>query len=65
MEMVLNEYLFAEGKKLSVFSSDGKKLFDHSFADAITETPFICSFGPGINKIAHSTWESKQSLSVG
>ncbi|GEM_PF-847259 len=45
------EYLFAEGKKLSVFSSDGKKLFDHSFADAITETPFICSFGPGINKI--------------
>jgi len=45
------EYLFTEGKKLSVFSSDGKKLFEHSFSDFITETPFICSFGPGNNKI--------------
>lgn len=46
-----HEYLFAEGKKLTVFSSDGKKLFDRSFPGAITETPFVCSFGPGINKI--------------
>ncbi|HEX7583181.1 MAG TPA: WD40 repeat domain-containing protein [Prolixibacteraceae bacterium] len=45
------EYLFTEGKKLTVFSSDGKKLFDRIFPDAITETPFVCSFGPGINKI--------------
>jgi len=45
------EYLFAEGKKLTVFSSDGKKLFEHTFAGEITETPFVCTFGPGNNKI--------------
>ncbi|MDP2337863.1 MAG: WD40 repeat domain-containing protein [Bacteroidota bacterium] len=45
------EYLFAEGKKLSVFALDGKKLFDRTFPDNISETPFVCSFGPGINKI--------------
>ena len=41
------EYLFAEGKKLSVFASNGKKLFDHTFPDVISETPFVCSFGEG------------------
>ncbi|MDP3434541.1 MAG: hypothetical protein Q8T04_16495 [Bacteroidota bacterium] len=45
------EYLFAEGKKLTVFANDGKKLFDRTFPDAISETPFICSYGPGIIKI--------------
>lgn len=45
------EYLFAEGKKLTVFASDGKKLFDRTFPDTISETPFICTFSPGINKI--------------
>jgi len=45
------EYLFAEGKKLTVFASDGKKLFEHSFSDMISETPFVCEFGPGNNKI--------------
>jgi hypothetical protein len=45
------EYLFAEGKKLTVFANDGKKLFDRTFPDAISETPFVCSYGPGIIKI--------------
>ena len=46
-----SEYLFAEGKKLTVFASDGKKMFDHAFPDVITETPFVCAFGPENNKI--------------
>jgi len=45
------EYLFAEGKKLTVFATDGKKLFERSFADNITETPFVTSFGQDIQKI--------------
>ena len=45
------EYLFAEGKKLSVFATDGKKLFEHSFPDIISETPSVCSFGNGNLKI--------------
>jgi hypothetical protein len=45
------EYLFAEGKKLTVFAQDGKKLFDRSFPDAISEIPFVCQMGNGVNKI--------------
>jgi hypothetical protein len=45
------EYLYAEGKKLTVFANDGKKLFDRSFPETISETPFVCAFGPGIYKI--------------
>jgi WD40 repeat protein len=45
------EYLFAEGKKLTVFATDGKKLVERSFADNITETPFVTSFGSDIRKI--------------
>jgi len=45
------EYLFAEGKNLTVFTNDGKKLFERSFPDIITETPSVCSFGVGANKI--------------
>ncbi len=45
------EYLFSEGKKLTAFASDGKKLFERFFPDVITETPVVCSFGAGINKI--------------
>jgi hypothetical protein len=45
------EYLFAEGKKLSVFSPDGKKLFEKSFPNIISETPFACNLAPGISKI--------------
>ncbi len=45
------EYLFAEGKKLTVFASDGKKLFDRTFPDTISETPFVCALGSGTNKI--------------
>ena len=45
------EYLFADGKKLNVFAADGKKLFERAFPDAISETPFVCAYGPGIFKI--------------
>ena len=45
------EYLFAEGKKLTAFASDGKTLFERSFPDVITEIPALCSFGKEINKI--------------
>jgi len=45
------EYLFAEGKKLTVFGSDGKKLFERTFPDDISQTPFICQMGTGVVKI--------------
>jgi hypothetical protein len=45
------EYLFAEGKKLSVFASDGKKLFERNFPDLITETPSVSTYGTGNQKI--------------
>lgn len=45
------EYLFSEGKKLSVFNHDGMKMFEKSFDGEISETPFVCSFGKGISKI--------------
>jgi hypothetical protein len=46
-----SEYIFAEGKKLSVFAADGKKIFEHSFPESISETPVICAFGQGNIKI--------------
>ncbi|HEY3370359.1 MAG TPA: hypothetical protein VGK10_05885 [Prolixibacteraceae bacterium] len=45
------EYLFAEGKKLTVFTNGGQKLFEHSFPDVISETPFVCNLSPGLTKI--------------
>jgi hypothetical protein len=45
------EYIFTEGKKLSVFSTDGKKLFERSFPESISETPVVCSLGAGNKKI--------------
>lgn len=45
------EYLFADGKKLTVFAADGKKLFERSFSADISETPFTCSFGAAGIKI--------------
>ncbi len=45
------EYLFAEGKKLTAFSTDGTKLFERSFPDVITETPSIHPMTNGISKI--------------
>jgi hypothetical protein len=45
------EYIFADGKNLLVFAADGKKMFERSFEGTITETPFICSFGPENQKI--------------
>lgn len=45
------EYLFAEGKKLSVFGADGKKLIEKNFPDIISENPIVCSLGSGKNLI--------------
>ncbi|HZL11607.1 MAG TPA: hypothetical protein VFC65_16610 [Prolixibacteraceae bacterium] len=45
------EFLFAEGKKLTVYTQKGKKIFERTFPDDISEIPFVCSFGKGINKI--------------
>lgn len=45
------EYLFAEGKKLTAFSADGKKLFERSFPDLISETPSIHPMASGNSKI--------------
>lgn len=47
----LPEYLFAEGKKLTVFANGGQKLFERSFPDVLSETPFTCNMGNGIIKI--------------
>lgn len=46
------KYLFTDGKKLTVFAADGKKMFEHSFSADISETPFTCTLGPGGVKIA-------------
>lgn len=45
------EYLFAEGKKLSVFEADGKARFEKNFTDVISENPIICASGSGKNLI--------------
>ena len=45
------EYLFADNKKLTVFANAGTKLFEHSFPQAISETPLVCNFGQGVIKI--------------
>jgi hypothetical protein len=45
------EYIFADGKKLTILSADGKKLGEHTFPDVISESPFVCTMGAGITKI--------------
>jgi hypothetical protein len=45
------EYIFADGKRLSVFAADGKKFFERTFDGLITETPFLCSLGSENQKI--------------
>lgn len=45
------EYIFADSKKLTAFAADGKKLFERTFSNNISETPFVCTFGPGVSKI--------------
>ena len=45
------EYLFAESKRLTVFATAGTKLFEHTFPDAISETPLVYNLAPGVNKI--------------
>lgn len=45
------EYIFADGKKLTIFSADGKKMGEHTFPDMISETPFVCTMGAGNSKI--------------
>ena len=45
------EYIFADDKKLTIFSADGKKTGEHSFPDMISETPIVCPMGAGNTKI--------------
>jgi WD40 repeat protein len=45
------EYIFADGRKLTIFSADGKKTAEHTFADVISETPVVCAMGAGNVKI--------------
>jgi hypothetical protein len=45
------EYIFADGRKLTIFSADGKKAAEHTFSDVISETPVICAMGAGNVKI--------------
>jgi outer membrane protein assembly factor BamB len=45
------EYLFAEGKKLTAFTTDGKKLFERSFPEVISEIPSINPMAAGNSKI--------------
>ncbi|HNX54025.1 MAG TPA: DUF3352 domain-containing protein [Prolixibacteraceae bacterium] len=37
------EYIFADGKKVTVFSTDGKKIGEHNFGDVISEVPVVCA----------------------
>ena len=53
------EYIFTEGKKLAVYGSDGKLLFEHSFPDAISEMPCICSYGTGTTQIGITLGDNK------
>jgi hypothetical protein len=41
------EFIFADGKKLTIYSSDGKKSAEHTFPDSISETPDVFDFGTG------------------
>ena len=45
------EYLFAEGKKLTFMSNDGKPIFERSFPDVISETPTVNQMAPWASKI--------------
>jgi len=46
-----SEYLYAEGKKLSVYGKDYKLLFDHAFPETISETPFVSHPAGGVSRI--------------
>lgn len=45
------EYLFADGKKLTVFGSDHMILFEKSFPDGITEAPIVSNPVRGVTRI--------------
>jgi hypothetical protein len=45
------EYIFADGKKLTIFSADGKKMGEHTFPDMISEIPSVYNMGAGNSKI--------------
>jgi hypothetical protein len=45
------EFIFADGKKLSCFASDGKKMFERTFSGEISETPAVNVAGAGLQKI--------------
>ena len=53
------EYIFAEGKKLAVFGTDGKLLFERSFSDAISELPCICPYGGSSSRIGVTLADNK------
>lgn len=45
------EYLFADGKKLTVFGSDDMIKFEKTFPDVITEAPIVSNPVPGVTRI--------------
>ncbi|MGE5449467.1 MAG: hypothetical protein ACM3PR_13980 [Bacteroidales bacterium] len=46
-----SEYLFADGKKLTVFGKDNMILFERSFPEVISETPIVSNPAPGMVRI--------------
>lgn len=45
------EYLFADGKKLTVFDKDNMILFERSFPEVISETPLVSNPAKGVIRI--------------
>lgn len=45
------EFLFADGKKLTVFGSDDMILFEKTFPEVITEAPIVSNPVPGVTRI--------------
>ena len=39
------DYIFAEGKKLTVYANDGKKMFEYTFKESVSELPILCQMG--------------------
>jgi hypothetical protein len=45
------EFLFADGKKLTVFKQDNMIIFERTFPEAISEAPIVSNPAPGVTKI--------------
>ena len=54
------EYLFTEGKKLTVFGADDMILFERSFPEVISETPSVSNPAPGVTRIGIVTKEENK-----